>query len=162
MFFDCLNVRGVNKHIKKREPNLAPYTNINDPRFHWLENDLLQYFINWKESTETRNGNFTQNAKNKMFISWQTFDGLQITVYSIIEAVKFRISEGMEFDLTGRFCQDPTEEYFGNQCRLGRRSDNPDLTTFVYNDNTIRIQKSISCESGNTWGRGDKRKVGNM
>ena len=93
-----------------------------------------------------------------MFLSWQTSEGIQITVYSIIEAVKFLILEGMEFVLTERFCQDPVEEYFGNQRGLGRRSDNPDLKTFGYNENTIRIQKSISCESGNTRGRYDKRK----
>ena len=74
------------------------------------------------------------------------------------EAIKFLLSEGMEFVLTERFCQDPVEEYFGNQRKLGRRSDNPDLKTFGYNDNTIRIQKSISCQSGNTRGRYDKKR----
>ena len=28
-----------------------------------------------------------------------------------------------------------------------------------YNDNTIRIQRSVSCQSGNTRGRKDKRKA---
>ena len=79
IFFDCLNERGVNEHINKRKPYLAPYNNINDPSSNWLENDLLQYFINWKESIETRSGKFTQNSKSKMFISWQTFEGIQIT-----------------------------------------------------------------------------------
>ena len=43
----------------------------------------------------------------------------------------------MEFVLTERFCQDPVEEYFGNQRKLGRRSDNPDIHQFGYNANTI-------------------------
>ena len=81
-------------------------------------------------------------ARSKMFISWQTFEGLQITTHSIIDATKFLLSEGMEFVLTERFCQDPVEEYFGNQRKFGRRCDNPDLRTFGYNDNTIRIQKT--------------------
>ena len=38
------------------------------------------------------------------------------------------------------------------------RSDNPDLQMFGYNDNTICIQKNVSCSSGNTRGRYDKRK----
>ena len=42
--------------------------------------------------------------------------------------------------------------------QLGQHSDNPDLQMFGYNDNTIRIQKIVSCTSGNTRGRSDKRK----
>ena len=79
-----------------------------------------------------------------------------MTVRSVIEATKFLLQEGTEFVLTERFCQDPVEEYFGNQRKLGRRSDNPDIRTFGYNANTIRIQRSVSCESGNTRGRKDK------
>ena len=30
---------------------------------------------------------------------------------------------------------------------------------FGYNDNTIQIQQSVSCQSGNTRGRKDKRKA---
>ena len=80
-----------------------------------------------------------------------------MTTYFVIELIKFLLSEGMEFVLTGRFCQDAVEEYFSKQQQLGRRCDNPDLKTFGYNDNTIRIQKSMSCQSGNTRGRYDKR-----
>ena len=92
-----------------------------------MEIRLLQYFINWKESIETRSGKFSQNAISKMFISWQIFEGIQISVYSIIEAVKFLISGGIQFVLTERFCQDPAEEYFGNQRRHDRRCDNIDF-----------------------------------
>lgn len=65
----------------------------------------------------------------------------------------------MEYILTERFCQDTLEEYFGNQRKLGRRSDNPDIRLIGYNDNAIRIQRSISCQSGNTRGRKDKSKA---
>lgn len=65
----------------------------------------------------------------------------------------------MQYVLTERFCQDSLEEYFGNQRKLGRRNDNPDMRSFGYNDNTIRIQRSVSCQSGNTRGRKDKRKA---
>ena len=157
-FFDCTNVRGTSEHIRKRKAFLEPYTKVDDPRFNWLQNDFLEYFYEWKESIENRPGNFSMAARSKMFISWQTFEGLQITTHSIIDATKFLLSEGMEFVLTERFCQDPVEEYFGNQRKFGRRCDNPDLRTFGYNDNTIRIQKNISCQSGNTRGRYDKRK----
>ena len=158
-FFDCLNVRSTTEHIRKRKEFLAPYTSTGDERFEWLESSLLGYFKSWKESIEKRPGNFTENAKNKMFISRQTHEGIQITAHSLIEATKFLLSEGVEFVLSERFCQDPVEEFFGNQRKLGRRSDNPDVYKFGYNNNTIRIQRSISCQSGNTRGRKDKSKA---
>ena len=45
IFFHCLNVRSLEEYMKKRKPNLAPYQDINDPRFYFLENDFLQYFL---------------------------------------------------------------------------------------------------------------------
>ena len=70
--------------------------------------------------------------------------------------MSFLLSEGMEFTLTERFCQDPLEEYFGNQNKIGGRSENPDIFQFGYNDNTTRIQRNVSHSSGNTHGRYDR------
>ena len=114
-FFDCLNVRSDSEHKRKRKPYLAPYTSMVDERFFWFEHEFLPYFKAWMESTINRVGNFTPNARSKMFISWQTYEGLQITTLAAIEAIKFLLSEGLDFVLTERFCQDPVEEYFGNQ-----------------------------------------------
>ena len=134
------------------------YTSLVDERFSWLENEFLSYFKAWKKSTTDRVGNFTPNVRSKMFISWQTYEGLQITTLASIEVTKFLLTEGLDFVLTERFCQDPVEEYFGNQRKLGRRSDNPDMFSFGYNTNTLRIQREVSLTSGNMRGRKDKRK----
>ena len=88
-----------------------------------------------------------------------TFEEMQITTHSIVEATKFLLEEGVEYVLTEQFCQDVIEEYFGGQRTIGRRNDNPDIGMFGYNDNTIQIQQSVSCQSGNTRGRKDKRKA---
>ena len=133
-FFDCLNVRSYDEHIRKRKPFLKPYSDQADNRFEWLINTFLGYLQEWRDNIDARPGNFTQNAKGRMFISWQTYEGLKITTYSVIEVVKFLLQEGFEKVLTERFCQDPVEEYFGNQRKLGRRCDNPDLAQFGYND----------------------------
>lgn len=158
-FFDCLNVRSTQEHQKKRKPFLAPYISTTDKRFDWLEGEFLKYLKEWKQSTLNRPGNFTANARSRMFLSWQTFEGVQITTHSVVEATKFLLQEGVEYVLTERFCQDALEEYFGSQRKIGRRNDNPDIRMFGYNDNTIRIQRSVSCQSGNTRGRKDKRKA---
>ena len=129
-FLDCQNVRSLTEHERKRKPFLASFRRVNDERFEFLENTFLPYFESWKESTTARPGEFTANDRARMFVSWQTFEGLQISSHSLVEAVKFYLNEGMEYVLTECFCQDPVEEYFGNQRALGRRYDNPDLRTF--------------------------------
>lgn len=42
-----------------------------------------------------------------MFLSWQTYEGIKVTVNSAIKATKFLLQEGTEFVLTERFSQDP-------------------------------------------------------
>ena len=156
-FFDCFNVKSASEANLKRKSFKQPYRDANDERFRWLHEYFLVYFDCWKEQTQERPGDFSQKDRNKMFISWQTYQGLHITTNSIVEATKFLLREGCEYILTERFCQDPLEQYFGNQRKLGRRSENPDLYQVGYFDNTIRVQKSISCTSGNTSGRYDSR-----
>ena len=85
-----------------------------------------------------------------MFISWQTMEGFQITTFAIIEAVKYLPSQGMEYVLAEKFCQDPVEEYFGGQRKMGRRSDNPDMYMFGYNNNALHVQRNVGASTGNT------------
>jgi len=140
-FFDCMNVRNSVEVISKKKPFLAPYTSVDDERFSWLINNFLQYFSRWKQSIENRPGQFTPLDKSKMFISWQTHEALQITCFSIIDLIKFLLNNNVQYVFTERFCQDPLENYFGRQRSMGRRSDNPSISQFGYNDNTIRRTK---------------------
>lgn len=159
-FFDCANVRNQKEGITKRKVNLHPFRDLNDPRFNWLRSDFLGYFQQWKESIDNRAGNYSQNARGRMFISSQTYEGLQITVNSLIEAVQFLLRQGMPFVLTERFNQDVVEEYFGRQRSLGRRNDNPTIYQFGYQANTIRMQRSVVPVTGNTKGsHKQKRRV---
>ena len=98
---------------------------------------------------EERQGNFTQKDRQKMFISWQTYEGLKITVNSIIEVVQFLLQHEVNYVLTERFCQDPLENYFGHQRSAGARKDNPTIHDVGYNDNTIRNQKVYRPIAGN-------------
>lgn len=72
----------------------------------------------------------------------------------MIEVIQYLLSEGFEFVLTERFCQDLLEEYFGFQRSRGRRSDNPTVQDFGYNDLTIAAQRgSAPIVKGNVAGR---------
>ena len=84
-----------------------------------------------------------------LVISWQTFEGLKITVHSIILAVRFVLQHYGKFVLTERFCQDPLENYFGQQRAIGARKDNPSICDFKFNNNSIRNQKILQPIAGN-------------
>ena len=111
-FYDALNVRNTSKGDRKCKSFLKPYRNIDDPRFDWLQNVFLKYLSDWKENIEERPGQFTLNAKDRMFISLQIHEGIQISVHSVTEATKYLLAQGMEFVFTERFNQDCVEEYF--------------------------------------------------
>ena len=142
--FDCLDVRNTVEHQFKRKSFLKPGDSVDDSRFDWL--NVLTYFRLWKESIEGRPGNFIQNAKAKMFISWQTHEGLQVTVHSFKEVVKFLLENGVKYD------QDDLENYFGRQRAIGRREDNPSVRDAGNNDNTIKSQFSVRPIAGNIQG----------
>ena len=72
----------------------------------------------------------------------QTYEGLKISVNSIIEATQFLLWHQVKYVLTERFCQDPLENWFGRQRSLGSRKDNPSMADFGYNNNAIRNQKN--------------------
>ena len=153
-FFDCLNVRSTTKHVRKRNNFLAPYSSSNDERFDWLKNTFLVYLEEWHTATQHRPGVFSKDDRAKMFISLQTYQGLKITIYSLIEVTKFLLSEGLQFVLSKRFCQDLIKEYFGHQQARRGYSDNPTVQSFGYNDLTIAVQRGIApVVRGNVAGR---------
>ena len=136
-----MNVSSTTASSHELKPFNAPFSSIDDPRFSWLKNQFLKYFEDWLRSIEERPGAYTKSEKQKMFLSSQTYEGVKITVHSVIELVKFLIIHKVSYVLTERFCQDPLENYFGKQRSSGARKDNPSLYDFGYNDNTIRNQK---------------------
>ena len=157
-FFDCFNVRNTTEGERTRKASMLPYKDVNDERFSWLSDDFLKYLSTWNESVTQRPGTFDENARARMFISRQTHEGSKISIYSMIDLVKFLLNAGVGYVLTNRFCQDPVEQYFGKQRGMGRRSDNPTIYNFGYNDNTIRMQRSNIQIQGNTKGSSTSQK----
>lgn len=61
------------------------------------------------------------------------------------------------FILSEKFNQDPLESFFGQQRMRGGRSDNPNVRTFQYNTQAIRVQRSLVIgEGGNVRKRQDQ------
>ena len=102
----------------------------------------MQYFEDWLASIEQRSGNFSRNAKGKMFISQQTYEAFKITVNSIIEAVRFLLQHEVSLG--------------ASQVPLGARKDNPSLRDFGFNENAIRNQKVFRQIAANVRGGQDQ------
>ena len=145
-----MNIRNESDGVKKRKPFLNTFRNINDKRFLWLQNEFLVYLENWKSSVDKKEGNFSRAERNKMFLSHQMYEGILISVYSIIESVKFFIQDGMKFVFTEHFNQDVAEENFVSHRGVGRCNENPSLHQFGYDSNTLRMARSILPMKGNT------------
>ena len=87
-FFDCLNVRNTKEHVSKRKPFKKPYEPSDDVRFVWLD-EFLNYFKLWKDSIEERSdAKYSDNAQSKIFTSWQSYEGLRITVFSFKKSMQ--------------------------------------------------------------------------
>ena len=72
-----------------RKPVLALLRSANDQRFSWVRKVSLKSFQDWLNSVQQRQGNFIKDAGQKMFVSFQAYEGLKISVNSIIEATQF-------------------------------------------------------------------------
>ena len=64
-------------------------------RFAWLSDELLPYLQNWESTIINREGGFLKKDRSKMFLSHQTYEGLQITVHSVIETFRYLLKNGI-------------------------------------------------------------------
>ena len=139
--FGCINLCSLKERKFERNIFCSTYEDVNYFRFNWLENSFLKFFEKWKQSIELRPGNFTRNAKYRMPISYQTYEGLQIIVSSTIEATKYLLQHYCSYVLTEKFNQDSLEEHLGNIGSVSRQNDNLSLYQLGYSENVVRIKQ---------------------
>ena len=81
LIFDIMNIQNNQSLEFEWVPMLAPFIrSVNDWRFPWLCNVFIKSFQDWMNSVQQCQGNFTKDAGQKMFISWQIYEGLKISV----------------------------------------------------------------------------------
>ena len=157
-FFDCCNSRSLTEADHKRKPFLAPYASINDQRFGFLKDVFVKYLDEWKITVENRPGKFSKDDRAKMFLSDATYEGLKTTALAMMDCVKFLLQHGFKYVLSNRISQDPLEDHFGRHRGLAHRSSNPTLYALGFQENKLRVQRSIASSitpKGNT--KGSKR-----
>lgn len=141
-FFDCLNCQHLQEGQHESKPDRNAYKSRDDPRFAFLKDEFLGFFQAWKTSVDNRPGPYTDAHKKTMFLSAQTYTGLQMAVHGFIEATKFLLSNGVKLVLSNRLCQIPVEEHFGRHHGICEKADNPSLYAYGYQDERITIQHS--------------------
>ena len=143
LIFDIMNIQNNQSLEFEWVPMLAPFIrSVNDWRFPWLRNVFIKSFQDWMNSVQQCQGNFTKDTGQKMFILGQIYEGLKITINSIIEATQFPFWYQVKYVLSEHFCKDPLENWFGRQRSLGLRKGNPSMADFGHNSNAIRNQKN--------------------
>ncbi|KAK3908148.1 Transposable element P transposase, partial [Frankliniella fusca] len=152
--FDCLNGSGDIQGKRNKYNNLLlPYTDVNDERFKWLQEEYLGFFQDWKKSIEQRKGKFSADAREKMCVSHQAYESMHITSYGFIGAVTFMLREAHAPSVDAkRFNQDKLEQYFGNMRMSGGGSRNPNSQEFRNRANLVRIADNAArpITTGNT------------
>ena len=97
---------------------------------------------------------FTKSERNMMLLSHETREGLKLTgvtliisfyavVYqltSFVELVQYLFTmPGVSLFLSNRICQDPLENFFGQQRQRGRTHENPSSAKFIKSTQALRV-----------------------
>jgi len=152
-FFDMLNGCHTFECQRKANPNLDPYTDVNDVRFDKLL-DFLKYLNDWKEQVQAKPG-YTDSEKAKMILSQQTLDSIEMSVRSYIGCFKYLLSHGVPFLNARDFIQDKLERYYSKQRQMGGGNRNPTVALYLSNERKIAVHRDMNVRSSNV--RGEKR-----
>lgn len=150
-FFDCVN--GKDDGLEKSNPDKAPFTDPNDARLSFLENDFLGYFEQWKHNVVNRPGIFSASDRSRMIVSHQALGALQITVKGLSGAIRYMLVEAKAPSVGARvFNQDPLEQYFSIIRRKQGDNRNPTLKCVMDTRLNIHARGALSLPSqrGNT------------
>ena len=66
-----------------------------------------------------------------------------MTILSLQGVVPYRLTKGLRYVLSEKFCRDDVENYFGRQRAIGTRKDNLNVKDTRYAENTIKSQFSV-------------------
>lgn len=150
--FDCLN-GGSSSEKKKENPDLLEYTSEADPRFDFLQYDVLKYLEDWESFVKSREGNYTKDQRSRMTISYQSLEGMKITINSFIKMTRFLLAKGAPSISARQFNQDALEQFFANMRRAGGSDNNPTVKQVLHSRLTFHVvgqQMSAASKKGNT------------
>jgi hypothetical protein len=105
-YFQIHDVSNRTQYIHKRDPNTAPYTDVQDARLIWLNEDFPK-FINDIQTTSA--------GANMKGLTKETAEALIFTARSTYLCVKYLIHDlNFFYVLTRSFSSDAVEALFSN------------------------------------------------
>jgi len=96
----------------------------------------------WLDNWE-RYINTLSEPKQKQFLSRQTCHGLRITLKSALDLTTTLLTQGFPYVLTGKFCQDPLEMFFGMIRQSCGGNDHPSPNQFLYAYRLLSISNLV-------------------
>ena len=140
-WFDCMNGSSDSTGRRNKQNDLLkPYTSTNDERFKFLEEEFLAFFEDWLKDVLKRPGNFSKDSREKMFISMQTFESIQVATRGFIKAVKFMLEINAPFIDARKFNQDKIEQFFGLLRMAFGGSRNPSAEEVIQKTLALHVQ----------------------
>lgn len=153
-FFDCLNGSEDSQGLRhKMNDDLLPYTNVEDPRFEFLETTVQGYFDNWLMDIQEKEGRFTKKESNRMFISRESYESLYITIHGFCGAVKYCLQELKVASVDARkLNQDKLEQEFGCFRMSEGANNHPTLHRVIQRSMSRYVSKAaaLPVKRGNT------------
>lgn len=107
----------------------------------WLENDLLDYFLVWKNTAPAK----------AAFLSEETYEALCITTASTVACTRHLLAMGFHFVLTARYVSDDVEALFSMLRQLNGQNDQTNARAALSSLQKILVTGLLhSSKSGNT------------
>src|SRR5262245_43932004 len=89
--FDILNGRHPEEFHQRMNQDLAPFSSPDDDRLRWLQEDCMNYFLEWENAVNSLD--MSKHEKSRRLLSSQTRAGIFITVNGFVEAVRWILSQ---------------------------------------------------------------------
>ena len=153
-WFDILNSRNLLEAQRKRNPDIAPISSVDDPRLNWLMEEFLPYFSEWEREVDTFYPHLPKSERAAKQLSHQTLTGLKLTTKSIVACTKFLLNQGAQFIMTDHFNQDPLERHFSHYRQKGGANENPSVFEVCHLINQVRAvsTQAVAPRHGNVRG----------
>ncbi|XP_075533163.1 uncharacterized protein LOC142566205 [Dermacentor variabilis] len=120
-WFTCMDVSNLQQHIHRNDEDARQFSEIDDQRLHWLEDEFLSYIDQLKTKSRAEN-----------FLSKETHHALVFATMSNVESIRFLLShKKFKFVLTRKFSSDSKEAMFGFLRRSSGCNDALDVKSAV-------------------------------
>ena len=138
-FWEIHDISNTTQYFRQRSPDKMPFYSKDDARLQFLEEFILNWMSDWKNSAINKN----------QFLSEETYDALVFTCKSTASCIRHLLDEGFNYVLTRKFSTDDIERAHGAIRQQCGSNDHPHVAAALSAvDKIIRTglaKTSIAC-----------------